>query len=196
MPTLLITDISASVMAGDDDTALDVIIQQFIDDWGLTQTVEEWRIANYADLRRWAYPPEADYFAELVAGDMSGEFIADCEAVNLRFPSLPENPATTAETLIDDIYYLIDADSTDTFIITDIPNPSVVSVSSPEPMRDWSVYGLDVLASHIYPTDGISWTVNTGTFAFKVDGSGEFDVQVISEDYEDKTFIVLAEDPA
>ena len=195
MSETLITDIAASVQAGDDDTALDAVIQQYITDWGLTETVAEWRIANYVDLRRWGYPVFQEYIDELVGVGITGSYVGECDLVNLSFPSAPENPATTAETLIDNLYYLIDPDSTDTFTVTGIPNPSTVTVISPEIMRDWSTYGRDVDLAGLQPST-LSWAVMTGTFVFKVDGSGEFDVEIISEGYETKTFIVLAEVPA
>ncbi|MFZ5760937.1 MAG: hypothetical protein ACOY32_15075 [Thermodesulfobacteriota bacterium] len=186
----LITDITASVMAGDDDTTLDAVIQQFITDWGLTETVAEWRLANYADLRRWAYPPVSEYFDELVAGDMSGEFLLGCGAVNDRFPAFPENPAATAET---EPYY-ITADSTDTFTITNIPNPSTVSLLGED--LPFQLGGVTYPATNIYPVVGVSWEITSGTFIFKVNASCHFTIAIDSDGYNRKTFHVFAQEPA
>lgn len=187
----LITDIAASITGGvDDDAALNVIIQQYLDDWGLTETVAEWRIANYAELRSWGYPPFQEYIDELVTGNQSGEFLSSCEQVNLRFGDYPENPATTSASAP----YTIVADSTDTFTITDIPVDSYVTVYGFEyPYPD----GEDVYpVAGIEPITGISWAVDTGTFVFMVDKHALYYVRVSTPAvYTDKLFAIFATEP-
>lgn len=94
----LITNISTSIRNGDDDTALNAIIQSYLDERAMTETVSEWRVANYSDLRRWAYPPLADWNdiqVKLNSGDTDLEtegnaekatYINACLAVKQRFP--------------------------------------------------------------------------------------------------------------
>lgn len=94
----LITDIAKSIQNGDNDTSLNAIIQSYLDERSMTETVSEWRVANYADLRRWAYPPLADWNdvqVKINSGDTDLEtegnaekatYINDCLAVKQRFP--------------------------------------------------------------------------------------------------------------
>lgn len=56
-----LNDVYQSVKDGDDDTELNIVIQQFLTDQGLSDTVSQWRLANYKDLRKWAYPDQADF---------------------------------------------------------------------------------------------------------------------------------------
>ena len=84
---VLMTDIAHKINSS--DIELNTIIQQFINDHGLVQTVEEWRIANYYDLRRWAYPPIGDSIGALLTG---GTELADLKiatnVVKSRFPKV------------------------------------------------------------------------------------------------------------
>ena len=98
----LITDIYNAIDSGADDTALDVIIQQHIDDYALTTTVAQFRIDNYTRLRRWAYPDPADRFDADVKFDYGSRcddpgvqaegqaqlnaYYDACWAVKIRFP--------------------------------------------------------------------------------------------------------------
>ena len=94
----LITRIAQSVRNGDDDTALNVIIQQHITSYGLSETVAEWRVVNYEKLRRWSYPCICEFNdskVKLASGDTTIEaegqaqldqYVADCLAVKSRFP--------------------------------------------------------------------------------------------------------------
>jgi hypothetical protein len=195
MSEALITDIAASVQDGDDDTALDAVIQQYITDWGLIETVAEWRIANYEDLRRWAYPsPEMMAAAEnnlVLAAENNLQIIEADE----RFPVLPENPATTAASYP----YTLEADSTTLFTISDIELPATVTVSGPQ----FYVYNpLDPLGDGwfkdpvIHPAEGILWEFGgTGTtqFKFAVDTDAEWWVTVSNPGtYADKRFIIYS----
>ena len=176
---VLIDAISASVKNGDDDTALNVVIQQYIDDWALTETVAGWRAAEYEQLRNWAYPSVAVYYAALIANNQAAlaQYYADYAAVDLRFPvGYQANPSTTAETEP----YTMTANSADAFAITNLPNPSTVTVTGPG----------------IIPETGISWTMTMGQFVFKVDTAGTYNVTIASGGiYLDKTFTVVAEEP-
>jgi hypothetical protein len=177
MPETLVTDIADSLQAGADDTALDAVIQQHIIDWSLAETVAEWRIRKSADLRSWAYPPVGNYYAALASGDQAAmdQYNADYLAVDIRFPDALylANPATTAEA---EPYTML-ADSTDTFTITGLPNPSIVTVTGPG----------------IYPESGVWWERTTGLFVFRVDTPGQYVVTVASGGlYLDKTFTIMA----
>lgn len=93
-------DISAiynSVKAGDDDAALDGLILQYLIDQGISLTVEEWRVDNYALLRKWAYPDpveigdaeskENSSDPRLIASGhiQKAKYYADCLVVKDRF---------------------------------------------------------------------------------------------------------------
>ena len=174
---ILITDVAAAVQAGDDDTALDAVIQQHLTDFEATETVAEWRVTNYAALRGWAYPPVAEYYAALASGDQAAldQYQADYLAVDTRFPDVlyVENPATTAES---EPYTML-ADSTDTFALSGLPNPSTVTVTGPG----------------IYPASGLYWVMTGGLFVFRVDTTGVYVVTVSSGGlYLDKTFTITA----
>ncbi len=65
--TTLITDIAKNI--NEPDTDLNIVIQAFLDGsyyYGPLTTVAAWRIANYSDLRRWAYPDIVEYNAAQV----------------------------------------------------------------------------------------------------------------------------------
>lgn len=187
--SVLITDIAGSVKAGDNDAALDAVIQQYLTDWELTETVAEWRLANYADLRRWAYPPQQAYFDEVVIGDMSGGYIEDCTIVNSRFPQYPANSASVAG----GIPAFVVADSTDTVSITNIPNPSTIIISSHS--ASFTYDEVTYPPANIHPDAGISWEVTTGTFIIMVDTPGWYLINIYSAGYEQADFFVLATEP-
>ena len=95
----LITDIAANV-ASTDDPGLDALIADYL---GAIipadqAAVDQWRLVNYADLRRWAYPDKAEFLDAMVktycsdpavqaAGqDQLALYVSDCLAVKTRFP--------------------------------------------------------------------------------------------------------------
>lgn len=94
---ILITDIARATKAGADDTVLNALIQQFIDDWQISTTVNQWRLDNYKDLRRWSYPESAEFLdAEVkLASDKTEDkdegktqrksYTDSCLAVKTRF---------------------------------------------------------------------------------------------------------------
>lgn len=95
----LITDIAEAVKGGASNEALDAIIAAYIAEYDHGYTVREWRIANYIQLRRWAYPPIEDYADAQVKNAMGGSLALEgkaqadtyaqaCYAVKLRFPKL------------------------------------------------------------------------------------------------------------
>lgn len=96
MSKVLITDV-VTVINGS-DSVLDSVILDYITDNDLGISVSQWKLNNYSELRRWAYPQCADLFDALVkqnSGDSElisegdGQFlnyIQACLAVKTRFP--------------------------------------------------------------------------------------------------------------
>lgn len=96
---MLITDIAQSVKNGDSESTLNEIIQAYIDLYETESTVKQWRIDNYIQLRRWAYPPIEDYVdaqvkiaqkgsLELEGKSQLNSYTGACYSVKLRFPRL------------------------------------------------------------------------------------------------------------
>ena len=54
-------DIARSAAGGATDEELNQVIQQYLNDQGIDKTVSQWRLENYAQLRRWVYPPIEEY---------------------------------------------------------------------------------------------------------------------------------------
>jgi hypothetical protein len=93
---ILITDIAENIQEPDDQ--LNAIISTYLFDSGIEQTIEQWRIENYSDLRRWAYPGKEIYLdaqVKLSSPDpmlqaegqaQLDQYFADCLAVKKRFP--------------------------------------------------------------------------------------------------------------
>jgi hypothetical protein len=93
---MLITDIAENIQEADEQ--LNAIISTYLFDNGIERTVEQWRIENYSDLRRWAYPDKEVYLDAQVKLSSTDETIqtegqaqldqyyADCLAVKARFP--------------------------------------------------------------------------------------------------------------
>lgn len=93
----LITNIAEAIKANKTDDELNIIIQDFITEWSLLQTVEEWRSMNYSELRRWAYPDSTilnDAMVKINSGDESlaeegrmqaEQYYQDCLQVKQRF---------------------------------------------------------------------------------------------------------------
>jgi len=190
---MLITDIAASVRDGDDDTVLNAVIQQYLDDWGLTETVAEWRVANYADLRSWAYPDQA----AIASGQYSVSVFEDNQDVvrtaDLRFPDAPENPATTSASSP----YTAIADGVDTFTITNIPEASGITISGPQYYVDEPGYSGSYGDPTIYPSTGFSYnsgTQSTFIFKFALASGGEWWITVNSVGYAPKIFIIYVAD--
>lgn len=94
----LITNIAEAIKAQKTDEELNIIIQDFINEWSEEMTVEEWRLANYSDLRRWAYPDYTIYLDAIVkincniqdiqlnGQEQLDQYYQDCMAVKERFP--------------------------------------------------------------------------------------------------------------
>lgn len=98
---MFVTDIAEAVRC--DDETLDHVISVFLEYRGLGQGVSEWRVQNYALLRGWAYPPQADYL-DAVAKINSGDqvlaragwseldvYYQTCLGVKRRFPKPQED---------------------------------------------------------------------------------------------------------
>jgi len=93
------TDLKASIVKPDVD--LNVDIQAYLDGefyHGESTTVAQWRLDNYEDLRRWAYPDPMDLndatvkinsgISELISigNQQLQDYAAACLAVKIRFP--------------------------------------------------------------------------------------------------------------
>jgi hypothetical protein len=77
---------------------IDSVIQDFIDTANEQLTVDQWKLDNYAKLRKWDYPEYAEYLDAIVklnSTDLSiraegqvqlDKYIADCLNVKIRFP--------------------------------------------------------------------------------------------------------------
>lgn len=50
-------NVAEAVKIGKKAENLNKVIQAYLDNYGISKTVAQWRIDNYAQLRRWAYPP-------------------------------------------------------------------------------------------------------------------------------------------
>lgn len=95
---IYIKQIAQSVIKGDDDTALNIIIQGHIDSFNIQTTVAQWRLDNYSELRRWAYPNPVDLSDSVIkmeSGDPTlvtegeaqrAQYVSDCLNVKTRFP--------------------------------------------------------------------------------------------------------------
>jgi len=93
---MLITDIADNIQQ--DDEQLNDIISTYILSQGLEATTAQWRLDNYADLRRWAYPDKEDYLDGIVKLSSDDEdtqtegqeqidtYTTACLAVKARFP--------------------------------------------------------------------------------------------------------------
>lgn len=167
-----ITDIAGVLNSGGNDEALNKIITQFIADWGLNTTVAQWRVENFKDLRRWAYPPIEAYNSAVISKDTEAvsEYSAAVLAVDLRFPAVlvVANPAVISGTTIV-------ADSVAEVTLSLLPNPSTVTVQHPG----------------IVPETGIYWKRTNGIFAFRVDAIGPYTLTIDSgPTYEKKIFTV------
>lgn len=92
---ILITNIAEAIISKKTDEELLPIIQEFI---GEGNSVAEWRLANYSELRRWAYPEYSIYLDAQVKMNSTEESIQkegqdqlqtyyqNCIAVKQRFP--------------------------------------------------------------------------------------------------------------
>jgi len=95
----LITDVAKNVL--ESNAALNAVIQDFLDGeyyYGPSTTVAAWRIANYYDLRRWAYPNTAEYndaqvklnsgitATEEEGQDQLDDYVEDCLDIKTKFP--------------------------------------------------------------------------------------------------------------
>jgi len=93
----LITDIAHDV----NNNSLDDTIQNFINGkyyYGEKTTVDEWKLLNYSDLRRWSYPDFFEYIdahVKLKSKDNTTEvdgqkqldiYINKCLNVKIKFP--------------------------------------------------------------------------------------------------------------
>ena len=96
--TTLQSDIPKAIQNGVLDTQLNAIIAEYLAVWNINKTVSEWRLENYAQLRRWAYPPMAEFNdaqAKLNSGitelESEGQnqldnYVQKCLDVKARFP--------------------------------------------------------------------------------------------------------------
>ena len=96
--TTLQSDIPRAIQNRASDSQLDTIIKEYLAVWNISKTVSEWRIENYAQLRRWAYPPMAelnDAQAKLNSGitELENEgqnqldsYVQKCLDIKARFP--------------------------------------------------------------------------------------------------------------
>jgi len=92
------SDIPKAIHAGAADVELNQVIQNYLYDNGISKTVAQWRVENYAQLRRWAYPDPAELndaqikinsgIEELEAeGQQQLEnYVSNCLDVKTRFP--------------------------------------------------------------------------------------------------------------
>jgi hypothetical protein len=99
MGRTLQTHIADAIKAKEDDTVVNILIQQHIDDFNLTVSVTQWRLDNYSQLRGWTYPSQFDYLDAKVkqtkvdkkeGEDQEIEYLAKCIAVKERFPKPTE----------------------------------------------------------------------------------------------------------
>jgi hypothetical protein len=94
----LITNIAEAIKSKKTEEEIDIIIQNFIDEHDISSSKEEWKIANYVDLRRWAYPDTNilnDAMVKINSGieliETEGQqqleqYYKDCLEVKQRFP--------------------------------------------------------------------------------------------------------------
>ena len=95
---VLITNIPEAIDNGTTDSELNIVIDQYLVDWNIDKTISEWCIENYAQLRRWAYPPIRELndaqvklnsgIAELESEGQSqfDDYVQKCLNVKTRFP--------------------------------------------------------------------------------------------------------------
>jgi len=96
--TTLQSDIPRAIQNEASDSQLNAIIKEYLAVWDINKTVSEWRTENYAQLRRWAYPPMAelsDAQAKLNSGvtelenegqNQLNNYVQKCLGVKARFP--------------------------------------------------------------------------------------------------------------
>ena len=94
---VLITDIARLIKNGKDDSVINNKISRLINS-NNAGDINNWRLANYKDLRRWAYPDVADYVdaqVKLLSGDSlliaKGQaeldlYVQQALSVKTRFP--------------------------------------------------------------------------------------------------------------
>jgi hypothetical protein len=94
---VLITDIAQAIITGSTNSELNSLIGLFIDSEDQT-VINDWRIANYIDLRRWNYLPTTVYNdaqVKINSGDSSvreegtiqlSNYYSNCLTVKARFP--------------------------------------------------------------------------------------------------------------
>jgi len=92
------SDIPRAIHSGASCTELNQVIQSYLDDNRINKTVSQWRIENYAMLRRWAYPAISEYIdAQIKMGagisqmtaqgrKQCDDYIQACLDVKTRFP--------------------------------------------------------------------------------------------------------------
>lgn len=93
---IYVKEVAKAVKAGLTDPQVDEVIRAHLDSLGYkAKTVAEWRVENYKELRRWAYPDIANYLDAQVkvrrgvyaAGKKQEDVYLDaCWAVKERFP--------------------------------------------------------------------------------------------------------------
>lgn len=92
------SDIPKAIHAGAGDADLNDVIQAYLDDNNVDKTVDQWRVENYKQLRRWAYP-RMEELNDAQAKRNSGvdelenegqqqldDYVSACLDVKTRFP--------------------------------------------------------------------------------------------------------------
>jgi hypothetical protein len=97
----LITHIAKAIKAGEPDSKVDAVIQDYIEDNGIPLAITSWKVQNYDLLRSWAYPPVEEYLDAIVkmadenlaaeGHAQYDEYINACLAVKKRFSKGAKN---------------------------------------------------------------------------------------------------------
>lgn len=91
-------DIAEAVKSGDIDSVVNYKIQAYLNNYEINQTVPQWRVENYKQLRSWAYPDPAELndaqikinsdIDELATEGQQqlDTYVSNCLDVKTRFP--------------------------------------------------------------------------------------------------------------
>lgn len=70
------SDIPRAIQNDATDSELNNVISSYLSDHSISKTVSQWRIENYAQLRKWAYPNIMEFIdAQVLINSSKSDFI-------------------------------------------------------------------------------------------------------------------------
>lgn len=103
-----IANVAKAIKNKQNDDDINSVIQKHINDFKLSISIEQWKVNNYSDLRRWAYPSFEEYLDAMVKISAGGEtktegesqlndYYTKCISVKERFPKVQVEPINERE---------------------------------------------------------------------------------------------------